>query len=439
MKEKKKVKEIDGVLVNAEDGSAIFTEEMKKTYKVLIPTMLPIHFTLLKNMLRQFGYDAEVLDYSNTDVIETGLKCVHNDICYPSTLVIGELMHAVLSGDYDTHKIALVVAQTGGGCRASNYWHLLLKALKKAGYGYVPILSFNFSKMKSQPGFRFKIRDYYNMFKCCIYGDLLMLLKNQCEPYEVNKGDTNKMVDFWINKISSELLSKKLMKYSHVRENLKEIVKSFASIKRTSEVKPKVGIVGEIFVKYSPLGNNNLERFLVEEGAEVYVPGLVDFMLYFLTTFMDDAKLYGVRKFKAFVSKFIYKAFLKKNDEIIKIIEDDGTFRAPTSFSKTVKFREGYISEGVKMGEGWLLTAEMVELIDRGINNIICTQPFGCLPNHIVGKGMMKAVRDKNPEANIIAIDYDASASKINQENRIKLMLSNAKEKLGKEGENNVR
>ena len=435
MKGKKKTEIIDGVLYNVEDGSAVFTEEMKKTYKVLVPTMLPIHFTLLQNMLRQFGYNAEVLDYSNTDVIETGLKCVHNDICYPSTLVIGELMHAVLSGDYDTHKIALVVAQTGGGCRASNYWHLLLKALKKAGYGYIPILSLNFSGMKSQPGWHFSIPQYYGMFKCCMYGDLLMLLRNQCKPYEETKGETDKLVEFWLEKISSQFGNKKKMKYSHIRQNFKEIVKSFANIKRKDVLKPKVGIVGEIFVKYSPLGNNNLEEFLMSEGAEVYVPGLVDFMLYFLSTFMDDTRLYGVRKFKAKFAKILYKAILKKNDEVIDIIKKDGTFSAPTSFTVTRKFREGYISEGVKMGEGWLLTAEMIELIDRGINNIICTQPFGCLPNHIVGKGMMKEIRDRNPGANIIAIDYDASASKINQENRIKLMLSNAKEKLTEKGE----
>lgn len=435
MKGKKKTKIIDGVLCFEDDGAAVFTEEMKKTYKVLIPTMLPIHFTLLQNMLKVYGYNAEVLDYSNTDVIETGLKCVHNDICYPSTLVIGELMHAVLSGDYDTHKIALVVAQTGGGCRASNYWHLLQKALKKAGFGYVPILSLNFSGMKAQPGWKFSIPQYYGMFKCCIYGDLLMLLKNQCKPYELEKGETDKLVQFWIEKLSSEFGDKKKMKYKNLVQNFKLIIKSFASIKRSSEKKPKVGVVGEIFVKYSPLGNNNLEEFLMSEGAEVYVPGLVDFMLYFLTTFMDDTKLYGVRKFKAIVAKILYKAILKKNDQIIELIKEEGTFDAPTSFSVTRKFREGYISEGVKMGEGWLLTAEMIELIDRGVNNIICTQPFGCLPNHIVGKGMLKEIRDRNPGANIIAIDYDASASKINQENRIKLMLSNAKENLEKQGE----
>ncbi len=436
MKEKIKTKFGDnGVLVFEDDGSAVFTKEMKKTYKVLIPTMLPIHFKLLENQLKQYGYNAEVINCSNSDAVETGLMCVHNDICYPSTIVIGELMHAVLSGNYDTHKIALVVAQTGGGCRASNYWHLLFKALKKAGFGYVPILSLNFSGMKPQPGWNLSIPEYYGLFKCCIYGDLLMLLKNQCKPYETTVGETDKLVEFWIEKISSEFGDKKKRKYKFMKLNFKQIIKDFSQISRKKLNLPKVGIVGEIFVKYSPLANNNLEEFLMSEGAEVYVPGLVDFMLYFLTTFMDDTKLYGVRKFKAFFAKILYKAILKKNDEIIKFIKEDGTFDEPTSFSVTRKFREGYIGEGMKMGEGWLLTAEMLELIDRGINNIICTQPFGCLPNHIVGKGMMKAIRDNNPKANIIAIDYDASASKINQENRIKLMLSNAKENLISKGE----
>lgn len=428
----------DELMFSEVDGSAIFTKEMKKTYKILIPTMLPIHFSLLQGILKQFGYNAEVLDFENSEVIETGLKCVHNDTCYPATLVIGELMHAVLSGKYDTHKIALVVAQTGGGCRASNYWHLLNKALKKRGYDYIPILSLNFSGMKPQPGWKFSVPQYYDMFKCCIYGDLIMLLRNQCKPYEVHKGDTDKMVAFWVEKLCEEFNHKKLLRYGHIKENFRAIIDSFAKIERDTKIKkPKVGVVGEIFVKYSPLGNNNLEEFLMHEGAEVYVPGLVDFMLYFLSTSMTDTKLYGVRKLRAFISKIIFKLVMKKNDELIKIIKQEGTFAAPTSFSHTIKFRETYIGEGVKMGEGWLLTAEMIELIDRGISNIICTQPFGCLPNHIVGKGMMKEIRERNPDANIIAIDYDSSASKINQENRIKLMLSNAKEKLLSGGSKN--
>ncbi len=420
---------IDGVLYD-ENGDPVFTKEMKKEYKLLVPTMLPIHFKLIQELLYQYGYTTEFLDYHGASVAATGLKYVHNDTCYPATLVIGELMQAVLSGKYDTHKIALVITQTGGGCRASNYLYLLKKALKKAGYGYIPVLSLNFSGLKSQPGFKFTKSQFYGMLKCCIYGDLIMLLKNQCKPYEKTAGETDSLVNFWINKLGSEFDNKRNLKYSHVKSNLKKIVHSFAKIERINQIKPKVGIVGEIFVKYSPLGNNELEEFLVEEGAEVYVPGLLDFMLYFVCNNMFDTKLYGIRKMIAFISKIAYRLLLRKEKDIIRAVKSEPVFDPPTLFSETVKLREGYISEGVKMGEGWLLTAEMIELIHRGINNIICTQPFGCLPNHIVGKGMMKTIREKNPEANIIAIDYDASASRVNQENRIKLMLANAKEKL---------
>lgn len=420
---------IDGVTYD-ESGDAVFTVECKKDYTLLVPTMLPIHFGLLKKMIETFGYNVEILDYRGGNVAQTGLKYVHNDTCYPATLVIGELMEAVLSGKYDTHKIALVISQTGGGCRASNYLYLLKKALKKAGMSYIPVLSFNFSGLKTQPGFTFTVPQFYDLLKGVLYGDLLMLLKNQCEPYEKNKGETNRLVDFWTEKLNNEFENEKLRKYKHMKENYVSIIESFAKIERVKERKPLVGIVGEIFVKYSPLGNNDLEKFLVDEGAEVYVPGLTDFALYCIYNNVLDTKLYGRTKLAGFVSKIIYKFILKKEQDIIDAIKAEGTFLPPSSFDETIKMNDDYIGEGMKMGEGWLLTSEMIELIHRGANNIVCVQPFGCLPNHIAGKGMMKKIRERNPKSNIVAIDYDASSSKINQENRIKLMLSNAKEML---------
>lgn len=432
-KQKNNYSYVDGVLRDS-DGDPVFTMENREDYTILIPTMLPVHFALLKNLLKTFGIkNIEILDRIGPEIAETGLKYIHNDTCYPATLVIGELMYAVLSGKYDTHKIALVLAQTGGGCRASNYIFLLKKALKRVGMDYIPILSFNFSGFKIQPGFKFTIPQFYKMLKCMIYGDMIVLLKNQCKPYEANAGETDRMVDFWVEKVSKEFSDKKLFSYKNVKANLEQMVISFSKIERKNIKKPRVGIVGEIFVKYSPLGNNNLEELLVEEGAEVYVPGILDFILYFISTYISDNKLYGVRKLAAVVAKVLYKYVMKIEKDLIKIVQQNGTFEPPTLFENTVKMREGYINEGMKMGEGWLLTAEMIELINRGINNIVCTQPFGCLPNHIVGKGMLKEIRDRNPDANIIAIDYDASASKINQDNRIKLMLSNAKEKLMEE------
>jgi predicted nucleotide-binding protein (sugar kinase/HSP70/actin superfamily) len=246
----------------------------------------------------------------------------------------------------------------------------------------------------------------------------------------VNKGETERLVQFWVDKLSKEFEDKKNLKYKHIKSNFEPIIGSFTKIELNVVPKPKVGIVGEIFVKYSPLGNNDLEDFLYREGAEVYVPGLLDFALYCIYNNVIDYDFYGMKKIKAVVSKLIYKFLLKKEQDIIDAVAKNGKFVPPSLFDDTIKSRKGYISKGVKMGEGWLLTAEMIELIERGFANIICTQPFGCLPNHIVGKGMMKEIRERNPEANIIAIDYDASASKINQENRIKLMLANAKEKL---------
>ena len=420
---------IDGVLYD-ESGDPIFTEEMKKDYTLLVPMMLPIHFNLIKKLILNYGFKAEFLDYSGLEVAQTGLKYVHNDTCYPATLVIGEMMQAVLSGKYDTHKIALVITQSGGGCRASNYLNLIKKALKKADLRYIPVLSLNFAGLKTQPGFKFTLPQLYGLLKCLIYGDLLMLLKNQCKPYEKNNGDTEKLINYWVEKLSEEFKDKKNLKYSHVKKNMRLIVRDFNKLELTNVAKPKVGIVGEIFVKYSPLGNNNLEEFLMSEGAEVYVPGILDFLLYFLSNNVYDTKLYGVRKKNAFISKIAYKFLLKKEKDIIIAVKSESKFAPPTLFSETEKMRKGYISEGMKMGEGWLLTAEMIELISRGINNIVCTQPFGCLPNHIAGKGMIKQIREKNPQANIIAIDYDASASKVNQENRIKLMLENAKQNL---------
>lgn len=430
MKEKTK---IESRVLRDKNGDALFTKESKKDYTILVPTMLPIHFRLLKKMLELYGFNVEVLENSTSDVAQVGLRYVHNDICYPAILVISQLIDAVLSGKYDTHKIGLVVVQTGGGCRASNYLHLLKKGLAKAGYDYIPILSFNFVGMKTQPGFKFGLGQLLGLLNAIVYGDLLMILKNQCKPYEKQKGETDKLVEFWLEKLEKEFENKKFLKYRHIKSNLEPIVESFAKIERLDIKKPKVGIVGENYVKYSPLGNNNLEDFLMEEGAEVYLSGFVDYLMYSVYNSVIDHKLYGMRFWNAIYSKIVYKIIYSKSLDIINAIKKEGTFRAPTKFDEILKMHEGYIGEGVKMGEGWLLPAEMVELIHSGVNNIVCTQPFGCLPNHIVGKGMMKIIREKNPDANIVAIDYDASASRINQENRIKLMLSNAKEKLKNE------
>lgn len=409
----------------------VFTEEMKKDYTILVPTMLPTHFKLIINVMKNYGYKMELIENEGKAVIDNGLKYVHNDTCYPAQVVIGQLIDAIESGKYDTHKIALLISQTGGGCRASNYIHLLRKALEKAGYDYIPVISLNFSGLESEhTGFKITLPMVLKMFYCVEIADLLMSLRNQSLPYELEKGSTFALEEEWVAK-SSEVLSKKNVKHKDVKRLYTSIIKDFERLKKDKSKKAvKVGIVGEIFVKFSPLGNNELEKFLYSEGVEVSMSGLLDFCLYCIYDNVLDYKLYKKNKKTAFIFNLVYRYILRLQKQHIALINKYSSFTAPTYFEEVVKLSKGYVGYGMKMGEGWLLTSEMLELIDKGINNVICAQPFGCLPNHIVGKGMMKLIKENNLNANLVAIDYDASASKVNQENRIKLMLATAKEKL---------
>ena len=406
-----------------------FTKEMKREYTILVPTMLPIHFKLISNVLVSYGYKVDFLEDVDGNIKESGLRYVHNDTCYPALLVIGQLINAVESGRYDKDKVALLITQTGGGCRASNYIYLLRKALKKAGYGHIPVISLNFNMIEKHPGFSLTVPMLYRMLYCAFYGDLMMLMANQCRPYEKHKGDTDRLVKKWTNKLLDESSHASTMRYSHVKKNYRLIADDFNKILGdTPRDKVKVGIVGEIYVKFSPLGNNNLESFLLKEDVEPVVPGFVDFCLYCVYNGLVDYDLYRLRPFKAFGSKFLYRFLLSKQRYIRKMMQDYyPNFMPMADFDETQKRVKGYINQGTKMGEGWLLTAEMLELINEGVTNIICTQPFGCLPNHIAGKGMMKPLKERNPGVNIVAIDYDPGATAINQENRIKLMLSNAR------------
>ena len=408
-----------------------FTKEMKESgYKMLIPTMLPMHLRLVARILNTYGYDCEVLDFSGREVVENGLRYVHNDTCYPALLVIGQFITALQSGKYDPDKTALFLSQTGGGCRASNYISLLRKALKKAGYENLPVISFNVLGMEKHSGFKLTLKMLYSFLIAVIYGDLLLLLENQCRPYEKNEGDTLRMSEKWTNILADDIRGKNGTKFERVKENYKKIIDDYDSIPHTQRrTKPLVGVVGEIFVKFSPLGNNNLCDFLISEGAEATYPGMLDFVMYYAYNLIEDSRLYGERVAFGLGGKIGYNYLKKKQAELIKIIKEDGRFVPPSYFPHTISLSEGYISHGVKMGEGWLLVSEMLELADAGVNNIICTQPFGCLPNHIAGKGMMKPIREKNPGVNIVAIDYDPGASVINQQNRIKLMLANVKNK----------
>ena len=410
-----------------------FTKAMKETHTILVPTMLPIHFRFLVKILHLHGYKAELLKNHSKSVIDEGVKNVHNDTCYPALLVIGQMIDALKSGEYDLKKVALLITQTGGGCRASNYIHLLRKALIKAGFGFVPVISLNFSGLEKDSGFAVNRQMLNNLVSAVLYGDLLMCISNQCRPYEINKGDTDKMLDTWVERITAPATNAGLTNYKALKRDTKAILRDFASIPMKREKKVRVGIVGEIYVKFSPLGNNNLEDFLLDEGCEVVIPGFLDFALYCVNDNLIESKLYGGKLGTKLIYKLVYWYFAKKQKDMIKAIKRHGVFNAPSDFAHTRSLAKDYVSQAMNMGEGWLLTAEMLELIEQGVSNIVCTQPFGCLPNHIVGRGMMKIIKERKPESNIVSIDYDPGATKVNQENRIKLMLSNAKKALAKD------
>ncbi|MEG1650881.1 MAG: 2-hydroxyacyl-CoA dehydratase [Oscillospiraceae bacterium] len=404
----------------------VFTEEMKKTHPILLPMMLPIQFSFMQRILNKFGYKTELLTNDSHDIVTEGLENVHNDTCYPALLVIGQMLDALKSGKYDLDRVALMITQTGGGCRASNYIFLLRKALKKSGFSKIPVISLNFSGLESSPGFKLTVPLLVHLVYAVLLGDFLMLLRNQCRPYELEKGATDALVLKWQDNILKIWGDSSLISYKKVRSLYPLILADFAALPKSGEKKIKVGIVGEIYIKYSPVGNNHLEDFLLDEGAEAVVPGLIDFLLYCVYNSLEDRRLYGGSRLPSAVIGIGYRYFLRKQRDMLSAIRAHGVFSVPMAFKEISGLAGQYINQGAKMGEGWLLTVEMAELIQEGVDNIVCTQPFGCLPNHIVGKGMINKIKEKHPEANIVAIDYDPGASEINQQNRIKMMLANA-------------
>ena len=418
------------------DNRLLFTNEMKKEYTILCPMMLPIHMKFLRDILIKHGYKVELLDTTHTQIVNEGLQNVHNDTCYPALLVIGQLLDAIKSGKYERDKLALIITQTGGGCRASNYIHLLRKALKKNDMGDIPVISFNLNFMEKNPGFKITPGLLVELVYAVLYGDLLMLLSNQTRPYEINPGEADRLTDKWETKLSRELSGRTILNNKKFRQSMEQIVAEFADIPVKRVEKIKVGIVGEIYMKYSPLGNNNLEALLQQEGVEVDVPGLMDFIIYTCDNGATDARLYGINKGVSILTTLLKKYLVKMHNMLIDAVKTQSCFHAPSSYDHIKSLVQGYIGTGAKMGEGWLLTAEMIDLVNSGVDNIICTQPFGCLPNHISGKGMIRKIKGNYHNANIVAIDYDPGATRINQENRIKLMLSVARLNLLKRSAN---
>ena len=408
------------------EDHAIFTPEMKKTHTILIPSMLPWHFKLLRAALVSCGYKAEVLENTDRSVVETGLKYINNDICYPALLVVGQFINVLESGKYDVNKVALIMTQTGGGCRASNYIHLLRKGLEQAGYSHVPVISFNLAGMEKQPGFELNFKMIRRMLAAVVYGDVLMYLTNKTRPYEAVVGEADGLAKNWLEKLEGIFQNGKGQTFDSIHCLASDIAKDFAKLRLLAKEKIKVGVVGEIYIKYSALGNNYLESFLQKQNCEYMLPGLMSFVMYGADTRLTDYKLYGGSFMKYGTAKAAMWYLKRLESAMLKALEHS-PFKAPASYEETKAMAKGVIGYGSNMGEGWLLTAEMIELAKSGYNNIICAQPFGCLPNHIAGRGMINKIKELVEEANILPIDYDASASKVNQENRIKLMLATAR------------
>ncbi len=405
-----------------------FTKEMKKTHTILCPDIFPTHMELLRGIFLMYGYRLDVLHYEGKQVIDTGLKYLHNDICYPAICSLGQQIYALQCGDYDVHKVALIMFQTGGGCRASNYIWLLRRALKNMGLDFVPVISISFSGLEHYSGFHLTPMMLLMGIRALVYGDMLLLLKNQCMPYEKTSGQAQALVQKWIQRLTDQFQHRRGLTNASMRKNLQEMVKEFHQIPKCSRSLIKVGIVGEIYVKYSSFGNNNLEKFLASQGCEYMIPGVLGFLQYCFANMDIDYRYYGGNRLirtGGHIAEFMAR---KLEQAMLAALKPYPEFAAPAPFEKLKKLADTVIDRGVKMGEGWLLPGETAELIEKGYTNIICAQPFGCLPNHIVGKGVIRSLRLRYPHANIFPIDYDPGASRVNQENRIKLMLAIARE-----------
>ncbi|MBR2801771.1 MAG: 2-hydroxyacyl-CoA dehydratase [Erysipelotrichaceae bacterium] len=398
---------------------------MKKTHRILVPSMLPIHFKLLTPIFAKSGYQIEVLQNEGDSVREAGLSHVHNDTCYPCLLVVGQMIDALKSGKYDLDHTALAMTQTAGGCRASNYISLLRKALKQEGWEQIPCLSVNYAGLEKDSSMEFTLDLVLRLVYGVLYGDALLWLKNQVKPYETEAGATDRTID----QICADLIEDfSSARYRQSKRIYREMIRRLKNVPQDrSQKKIRVGVVGEIYMKYSPLGNSHLEDFLIEGGFEPVLSGAMDFGLYCIQNELVDYEYYHMHKNHRFTFGTAKKIIMAMQNVFRRELQKDGTFYLPDNFEEVFANGHDYISPGVKMGEGWLLTSEVVTLIKSGVDNVIMAQPFGCLPNHIVAKGMIRKIKDQYPDANIVAIDFDPSASKVNQENRIRLMMSNAR------------
>lgn len=416
---------------NAAYHRVIFTKEMKENYTILAPQMSPIHFDLLQPALQSCGYNVEVLNNDGHKAVDVGLKYVNNDACYPSLMVVGQIMDALLSGKYDLNRTAVLITQTGGGCRATNYIGFIRRALRKAGMEQIPVVGVSAQGLEKNPGLKFTPKLLIKVVQSLVYGDAFMRVLYRTRPYELVPGSANALHEKWKEKLIADLKGK--ASWSTFKKNIRGIVKDFDELPRVEGlVKPRVGIVGEILVKFLPAANNYLVELLESEGAEAVVPDLLDFFMYCSYNTNFKAEYLGCSKRSARINNIVISALEFARKSLVQALEASKHFEPPVKIQKLGEYASPIVSLGNQTGEGWFLTGEMVELIHSGVKNIVCTQPFACLPNHVVGKGVIKELRLKHPDSNIVAVDYDPGASEVNQLNRIKLMLATAQKNLNK-------
>lgn len=400
----------------------VFTEEMSKTYKILVPQMSPLHFQLLDPVLNSEGYDFEMLPAPTREDVEIGLKYINNDACYPAIIVVGQLMSALLSGKYDIDKTAVIISQTGGGCRATNYIGYLRKALIDAGMEQVPILSLNASDMERQPGFKLTKSFLHRMIQAVVYGDALMQCVLATRPYEINPGSADALCDYWIKKLRERITKANIFQYS---KYIKNIIDDFDNLPvDKSKPRPRVGVVGEIYVKFHPSANNNINELIEKEGGEVVTSGLLDFFLYCAMDSTYRAKHLDGTWLSGFFGSLAREALELYRLPYAKAVAASKNFDPLQRMTKVAKEAAHFIDLGNQCGEGWFLTGDMIDLIEKGAKQVVCLQPFGCLPNHVSGKGMVKTLSEAYPDVRIAAIDYDPGSSAVNQANRLKLLLA---------------
>lgn len=404
-----------------------FTKEMRKDYTILCPQMAPIHFDIIQDVFRHCGYHLEVMEAMDKNAVDTGLKYVNNDACYPALITIGQLMNALLSGKYDLNKTALLISQTGGGCRATNYIGFIRKALQHAGIPDIPVISLNAAGLEKNSGFKISAKLANKALMGLVYGDLFMRVLYRIRPYEKVSGSADALYHKWNERVKKDVLKGNWKVFC---KNIEDIISDFDALEITDEVKPRVGVVGEILVKFHPTANNDIVHLLEAEGAEAVVPDLLTFFSYCCFNSIQKHKYLGGKLKSTLLSEGAMKLIEHYQKPMIRALEQSHRFDPPEDIRTLAKYAQPIVSLCNQTGEGWFLTAEMIELIHSGVNNIVCTQPFGCLPNHVVGKGVIKELRRQFPLSNVVAIDYDPGASEVNQLNRIKLMLAGANRNL---------